>query len=95
VSQRRSDDGEFDAVSDVGDASFDGSPEDFDAFFLVGFVFFGAGGQFFPGFVGFSSGGVDVDDVFAGWAERFVEYRRNEEGAEVLGVLEGSVPVLW
>lgn len=95
MGERRSDDGKFDAVADVGDASLDGSPENFDAFFLVGFVFFGAGGEFFPGFVGFSSGGVDVDDVFARWAKRFVEDGRNEEGAEVLGVLERSVPVLW
>ena len=38
--------------------------------------------------------GRAVDDVLALGTEGFVEDGGNEEGAEILGVLEGTVPVL-
>jgi hypothetical protein len=53
--QRRSNDGEFKTVTNIRDASFNGSEENFNTFLLVGFIFFRSRCKLFPRFVRFSS----------------------------------------
>ena len=77
--QWRTDDTELHTSAYVRDRSLDGCEETLDAFLLVRLVFVGAGGEFFPWFVGFASGGVDVDDVLALGTEGFVEDGGDEE----------------
>ena len=94
MSQRRTNDRKFHTVAYVGDAAFYCAPENLDAFLFVGFVFFGAGGELLPWFVWFASRGIDMDDMLARWAESFVKNGGDEEGAEILGVLKRTIPVL-
>jgi len=94
VREGRSDDAELQPLTHVGDAALDGAEEDLDALVFVGLVLFGAGFELLPRLVGLAARGVNVDDVLARGAEGFVEDGGYEERAEVLGVLERSVPVL-
>jgi hypothetical protein len=94
VSQRRTNDRKLHTVAYVGDAAFYCAPENLDAFLFVGFVFFGAGCELFPWFIGFASRGIDMDDMLARRAESFVKNGGDEEGAEILGVLKRTIPVL-
>lgn len=92
--QWRPDDAKFQPIADVRDAPLNGGKQDLDTLLLVCFVLLRTGGEFLPWLIGFASRGVDLDDVLALRTECFDEDGWNEERAEILGVLEGLVPVL-
>mmetsp|Transcript_2210 Transcript_2210/g.4957 ORF Transcript_2210/g.4957 Transcript_2210/m.4957 type:complete len:523 (-) Transcript_2210:110-1678(-) len=94
MGERRADDIELEALAHVGDAALDSGPEDLRALLLVCLVLGGALLKLLPRLVRLAARRIDVDDVLAWRADGGIEQRGDEEGAEVLRVLQRAAPVL-
>ena len=94
VGKRRTDDGEFKSVANVGDGPLNGLKKDLHALLLVLFVLLGSRRKLLPRLVGFASRRVHVNDVLSFGANGLVEQGGDEERAKILRVLHRSIPIL-
>uniref|UniRef100_A0A7S2SQR0 Uncharacterized protein n=1 Tax=Rhizochromulina marina TaxID=1034831 RepID=A0A7S2SQR0_9STRA len=94
VGQGRPNDGELAALAHVWDATLYRAPKHFSSLLFQIFILLRAWSQALPGLVRLAPRGVDMDHVLALGAHRRVKKRRDEEGAKVLRVLQGSAPIL-
>ena len=86
--QRTSDDAELQPVADIRDCLLHGVEQALHPLFFVNLVLLRSLFQLLPRLVWLTARGVDVDDMFSLGANGLVQQGRDEEGAQVLGVLQ-------